>query len=95
MALKRVGGRVCRWLKCQETSYKRSLPSQVESHHESNDHAAAAGIRHPAGQGWILSIGLRKRGRMVRADAECTGCCAKGSWTVSVNDAPVGQLLHR
>jgi hypothetical protein len=32
---------------------------------------------------------------MVRADEERAGCHAKGQGTVSVNDAPVGQLLHR
>ena len=53
----------------------------------------AAGIGYTAAKGRIVSCQIRERDIVVCADVERAGCRAKGHGTVSINAAPVGQLL--
>ena len=55
----------------------------------------SAGISHTVAKSWELSKWIRKRSFMVCTDEQRTSGRTKGQGAVSVNDAPVGQLLHR
>ena len=64
-----------------------------EGANESIDHMLrAASIGHTAAKDRLMSCRIRERSIMVRVNEER---CAEGRWSVSINDAPVGHLLHR
>jgi hypothetical protein len=71
-------------------------PTESHDREHHRDHLLpAAGAGDTVAEDRQLPERLLKRSALVRADAGRTGCCDQGQGTVSIDNAPERQLLHR